>query len=205
MTENINIDPPNNRRSTDSLRADIDSLYRAATSEEDKGAVNLFLRMYEELREITRTLHIQNEQAKNQEEQARRDRQSITDILKQHEQRMNEHENVYTDRVNRENIERAKIAGRNTIISWIVSTFAASAVALSIGVFWKYIALEKAFDKISNLDTEVKEHSSKLYELEKMMITESSLNAIRDNVDTLKKKSLRIEKLKVIQNSKVGN
>jgi hypothetical protein len=161
--------------------------------------------MYEELREITRTLHIQNEQAKNQEEQARRDRQSITDILKQHEQRMNEHENVYMDRVNSENIERAKIAGRNTIISWLVSTFAASAVALSIGAFWKYVALEKAFDRISNLDSEVKEHSQKLYELEKMMITESSLNAIRDNVDTLKKKSSRIEKLKVIQNSRVGN
>jgi hypothetical protein len=194
-----------NRRVTDSLRADIDTLYKSATTEEDKGAVNLFLRMYEELREITRTLHIQNEQAKNQEEQARRDRQSITDILKQHEARMNEHENIYTDRINKENIERAKIAGRNTIISWLVSTFAASAVALSVGAFWKYIALEKAFDKISNLDTEVRDHSQKLYELEKMMITESSLNAIRDNVDTLKKKSLRIEKLKVIQNSRVGN
>jgi len=193
MTENSSLDPPNNRRSTDSLRADIDSLYRAATSEEDKGAVNLFLRMYEELREITRTLHIQNEQAKNQEEQARRDRQSITDILKQHEQRMNEHENIYTDRVNKENIERAKVSGRNTIISWLVSTFAASAVALSIGAFWKYVALEKAFDKITNLDSEVKEHSQKLFELEKMMITESSLNAIRDNVEVLKKKSSRIE------------
>jgi len=187
-----------NRRQTDDIRDDIDSLLRSTSTEEGKGVVNVFLRMYEELRDISKTLHQQNEQAK-------RDGQAIADILSRHEKRMDDHELAYMNKVNTDNIEKAKIDERNALVYRILTMFSGAALAFSVGAFWKFIAMEKAFDRIDILEQTSKEHGSKLYELEKMILTETRFSMIREDVNGLKKKNATLEKLKVIQNSKVGS
>jgi hypothetical protein len=154
-----------NKRSTDAIREDIDQMLRNVTTEEGKETIGVFLRMYEELREISKTLHQQNEQA-------RRDSQSITDILKQHEKRMGEHENAFLARVSQDDILRATQAGRNGLLSRLVTLFSGAALAFSIGAFWKFIAVEKSFDRISALEKTTDDHGDRLFELEKAMINE---------------------------------
>jgi hypothetical protein len=149
-------------------------------------------------------LHQQNEQAKKQEEQARSDRHSITDILKQHEQRMNAQEEIYEMHINNDNILHAKAEGRNTILGWAATIFSSAALAVSMTAFSKFIDVEKAFYRITVLEKIAEAHTDKLYELEKMMLTESRFNAIQDDVGNLKKKHDDIARLKVIQASKVG-
>ena len=168
------------RRITD-VSGSIDDLMMTTITPEGKELLKITRSMYEELRDISATLH-----------DAKDETLKITELMVRLEKRMTLHEADYQSKVNDYKIDRAKSLTQTSMIKWFVSGFSALGVAMIIGSFLKFIEVEKSIDQVNATSETVREHSKKLYELEIKMLENMRVSTVESEVVDIKKKHLQI-------------
>lgn len=175
------------RRQTDQIRDNIDALIVSATSIETKEILNLFRNMDDKLKDISNTLHEQNN--RNAENELK-----ISKVLNRLEERMAAHEKEYA-------------AGKVKSEVWrrIVNGASGIAIIFCVWVSNQYFDLRdsklKTEQRLESAERLLVDNQNEVRELREVVNT-LRIDSVQKQIVDIKKKHLRLEKLRVIKNSK---
>jgi hypothetical protein len=173
-----------NRR-RDDLGESIDRLFITASTPESRETLNVFRQICDDIKQISDIL-TKTAETNNMESI------KVANIIERLEKRMTDHENAFREKVNEDNINNAKVLGRNSVITWLIGGSSSLALVFSIGAFWKFIAIEKMFDHVTQMQVTLTEHQKRIYDLEIKFVENMRISAVENTLVDVKKKTSHI-------------
>jgi len=173
----------------------INRLYLQANTPEAKETMGVFRQICEDIRQISEIL-IQVA-ATNNAESAK-----VAKMLERLEQRMTDHENLFRDKVQRDDIRNAEVSTRDSIIKWALGIIGSGALLMSGTVFYKLFDVADLFTHVAQIDKDMLvehetliDHSKRLYNLEMNM----RISAVEQAVVEVKKNNSEIMNKKIFK------
>ena len=181
---------PNRRR--DDIEESINRLFVNANTPESRETINVFRQICDDIRQISDILTKTSET--NNIESIK-----VANIIERLENRMTDHENAFRDKVNLDNIQNAKILGRNSVITWLMGGSSGLALLFSVGAFWKFIDFEKMLDRVNNIQITMSDHQKRIYDLEIKFVENLRLSTVENVLVDVKKKHIEITNKKAFK------
>ncbi len=188
-------DDSNRNRRREDMEDSINRLYLQANTPEAKETMGVFRQICEDIRQISEIL-IQVA-ATNNAESAK-----VAKMLERLEQRMTDHENLFRDKVQRDDIRNAEVSTRDSIIKWALGIIGSGALLMSGTVFYKLFDVADLFTHVAQIDKDMLvehetllDHSKRLYNLEMNM----RISAVEQAVVEVKKNNSKIMNKKIFK------
>ncbi len=180
-----------NRR-RDDLGESIDRLFVNANTPESRETLNVFRQICDDIKQISDILSKTAETNRDESVQ-------VAKMLERLEKRMTDNENAFRQKVNDDNVQNAKILGRNSVITWMIGSTSGVALLLSVGAFWKFIDFEKMLDRVNNIQITLSEYQKRLYDLEIKFIENVRISQVENTLVDVKKKHTEITNKKAFK------
>ena len=181
-----------NRR-RDDIEDSINKLFLSAETKETKETLSLFRQICDEIRQVSDIIAKVAENNNNESIK-------VAKMLERLEQRMTDHENLFRDKVQRDDIKNAEVSTRDSIIKWALGIIGSGALIMSGTVFYKLFDVADLFTHVSQIDKDIlienktlDDHSKRLYNLEMSM----RISSVEDSVVEIKKNNQKIMSKKI--------